>query len=341
MDTDLLDSLLKDELAEKGISTEYAYGVLDPYKKAIYYKGDEANMLDVLDSDHKVNLFPGNVFADPNYLSIYFPDTHQFLLRTMWGMLFTSAIFILVIIFSFSYTVNTIFKQKKISEIKNDFINNMTHELKTPISTISLACQALVDPDFRKNDETVENYVGIIGEENKRLGRVVESVLQTAVIDKGELKLKKERIDVHDIITQVVNNMKIRVQQNNGRILTDLDAAKYHINADRVHITNVISNLLDNAIKYAENEPLIIIEMHSYEDGLTISVKDNGMGISKENQKKIFDKLYRVPTGNLHNVKGFGLGLSYVKAIAIAHGGSITVDSELKKGSKFELFLPY
>lgn len=341
LDPLLLDSLILEQLTDKGIKTDYVYGVLDPYQNAIYYDGNDDMIVDLLSSDHKVNLFPGNVFADPNYLTIFFPDSQQYLLKTMWGMLLTSAVFILVIIFSFSYTINTIFRQKKLSEIKNDFINNMTHELKTPISTISLACQALVDPDFRKDNNTVNNYIGVIDDENKRLGRVVESVLQTAVIDKGEMKLKKERIDVHDIIDHVVNNMKIRVEKNNGRILTDLEAARYHVNADRVHITNVISNLLDNAIKYTEKEPLIVIETRSYQDGITICFVDNGIGISKENQKKIFEKLYRVPTGNVHNVKGFGLGLSYVKSIVEEHGGTVSVDSDLKRGSKFEIFLPY
>lgn len=341
LDPSLLDSLLQEQLSNKGIETDYVFGVLDPFKNAIFYDGEEEAIVDLIDSPHKVNLFPGNVFADPNYLTVFFPDSQKYLLKTMWGMLLTSAIFILVIIFSFSYTVNTIFRQKKLSEIKNDFINNMTHELKTPISTISLACQALVDPDFRKDENTVVNYIGVIDDENKRLGRVVESVLQTAVIDKGEMKLKKERIDVHDIINHVVNNMKIRVEKINGRILTDLEAARYHVNADRVHITNVISNLLDNAIKYTEKEPLIVIETRSYEDGMTICFVDNGIGISKENQRKIFEKLYRVPTGNVHNVKGFGLGLSYVKSIVEEHGGTVSVDSDLKRGSKFEVFLPY
>lgn len=343
LDPAMLDSLISEQLSNKGIETPYVFGVLDPFENALYYEGEAEGMIDLIDSEHKVNLFPGNVFADPNYLTVFFPDSQKYLLRTMWGMLLTSAIFILVIIFSFSYTVNTIFRQKKLSEIKNDFINNMTHELKTPISTISLACQALVDPDFKKDENTVMNYVGVIDDENKRLGRVVESVLQTAIIDKGEMKLKTEKIDVHDIIDHVVNNMKIRVERLNGRILKDLDAARFIINADRTHITNVISNLLDNAIKYMdpEREPQIVIETHSYEDGITITVQDNGMGISKENQRKIFDKLFRVPTGNVHNVKGFGLGLSYVKSIMEAHNGTVSVESELKKGSKFELFLPY
>ncbi|MCG3167365.1 MAG: Adaptive-response sensory-kinase SasA [Bacteroidia bacterium] len=342
IDPKVLDSLLAEELSNKGIETDYSFAVLDPFKNVIFaQETNETPETDLINSTHKVNLFQGNIFANPNYLSVFFPNRQQYLLKTLWAMLLTSALFMLVIIFSFSYTVSTVFKQKKLSEVKNDFINNMTHELKTPISTISLACQVLEDHEVEKTPAMVENYIKVINEENKRLGLVVESVLQTAIIDKGELKLKSEIVDIHDIIEALVNNMKIQADKLGGEIITNLKAEKCIIHADKVHITNVIMNLVDNALKYCEQNPVVKIATKSFSEGLMISVEDNGIGISPENQKKIFDKLYRVPTGNIHNVKGFGLGLSYVKAIVDKHKGTVNLVSETGKGSKFDIFLPY
>ncbi len=217
----------------------------------------------------------------------------------------------------------------------------MTHELKTPISTISLACQVLGDHEVEKTPAMVENYIKVINEENKRLGLVVESVLQTAIIDKGELKLKSEIVDIHEVLETLVNNMKIQADRIGGEILTDLKAEKCVIHADKVHITNVVMNLIDNSLKYCEENPIVKIATRSFSEGISISVQDNGIGISPENQKKIFDKLYRVPTGNIHNVKGFGLGLSYVKAIVEKHNGTVNLVSEPGKGSRFDIFLPY
>jgi len=255
-------------------------------------------------------------------------------------MLAISAIFVLIIIFAFYYSISTILKQKKLSIIKNDFINNMTHELKTPISTISLACEALNDAEIKNSKETQGRFVNMINEENKRLGVLVENVLQSAVIDKGELKLKQEVFNIHDVIDRAVKNVKIQVEKKHGQIVVSKLANKDQLYADKIHITNLIYNLLDNANKYATIQPSIEISTEDIVGGIVIKVKDNGVGISKENQKKIFEKLYRVPTGNLHDVKGFGLGLSYVKAIVEKHDGTINVESILGKGSTFVLTLP-
>jgi two-component system phosphate regulon sensor histidine kinase PhoR len=249
--------------------------------------------------------------------------------------------FILVIIFSFSFTVSTIIKQKKVSEIKNDFINNMTHELKTPISTISLACQALGDPDIKSKKGIVDNYINVIADENKRLAMVVENVLRTAVMDKGELKLEIVDINVNEVVDQVLQNMKIQLEQKGGSFITDLQATNTLVQADKIHFTNVVFNLVDNALKYTEKIPVIKVGTRDEAQGIVVFVEDNGIGISKENQKKIYEKLYRVPTGNIHNVKGFGLGLSYVKAIVDKHNGWIKVKSELNKGSRFEILIPH
>ena len=216
----------------------------------------------------------------------------------------------------------------------------MTHELKTPISTISLACEALNDAGIANSKETQGRFVNMINEENKRLGVLVENVLQSAVIDKGELKLQKEIFNIHDVIDRAVKNVKIQVEKKGGQISVSKLAANVQVYADKVHITNVIYNLFDNANKYTATQPSIEISTEDIVGGMVIKVKDNGIGISKENQKKIFEKLYRVPTGNVHDVKGFGLGLSYVKAIVEEHDGAISVESTLGKGSTFVLILP-
>jgi two-component system phosphate regulon sensor histidine kinase PhoR len=259
----------------------------------------------------------------------------------MWLLLLVSLVFMLILIFSFYYTISTIFRQKKLSEIKNDFISNMTHEFKTPISTISLACEVLNDKSIEKSPERLSNYVRMIGDENKRLSLLVENILQTAILDKGEFKLKVQDIDLHNLIGQSIVNIRLQVENKGGTIGKELKATRSVVKGDRVHLTNIVFNLIDNALKYTSGEPKISISTRNDEAGIFISVKDNGIGISKENQKRIFETMYRVPTGNIHNVKGFGLGLSYVKAVVEKHKGSIGVESEPGKGSTFTVYLPF
>jgi len=334
-----LDSIIESALKKNGINTKYQMGVFDIMNQSIYEK-DIDNQNALYESPFKISLFPNDIFGSPIYLSLYFPNEKAFILKSMWIMLAISAIFVLIIIFAFYYSISTIFKQKKLSIIKNDFINNMTHELKTPISTISLACEALNDTEIKNSKETQGRFVNMINEENKRLGELVENVLQSAVIEKGELKLKEEFFNIHDVIERAVKNVKIQVDQKGGQIVVSKLATRVQVYADNVHITNVIYNLLDNANKYTAIQPSIEISTEDIVGGIVIKVKDNGIGISKENQRKIFEKLYRVPTGNLHDVKGFGLGLSYVKAIVEKHDGKINVESTLGKGSTFVLTLP-
>ncbi len=224
--------------------------------------------------------------------------------------------------------------------MKTDFINNMTHEFKTPISTIALACEALKDNDIQKTELLYDNYVGVIDEENGRLGLMAEQILQTAIIDKGQLKLKKSLINVNDIINVAIGSKNMEVESKGGKIELQLYARHSEVIADNIHLTNVIINLLDNAIKYCIEKPDIVINTNNSGKNILIRIKDNGIGISKSNRKKIFEKLYRVPTGNIHNFKGFGLGLSYVKTIVEQHDGNIMVDSELGKGSTFTFQLP-
>lgn len=340
LDPDILDSLLHHQFKDRGIGAEFVFGIFDPFMNPFHADAKDSDWDGLLASPHRVNLTPGNVITPPMYLSVYFPDEGGYLLRTMWLLLTGSALLLLVIILSFSFTVTTIYRQKKVSEIKNDFINNMTHELKTPISTISLACQALSDPDIRTREGIVDNYIRVIGDENKRLAMVVENVLRTAVMDKGELKLKIAQLDMHEIITKVTETMRLQVQQKGGEVTLELGATSPMVEADQVHLTNVVFNLIDNALKYTENVPEIKVGTRNADHGVVLFVEDNGIGISKENQKRIFEKLYRVPTGNIHNVKGFGLGLSYVQAIVEKHRGWVKVESEPGRGSRFEVFVP-
>jgi two-component system phosphate regulon sensor histidine kinase PhoR len=340
LDKDLLDSLLKSELLNRGIKAKYQYGVFD-------YSGNElivdsiSNVNKIRQSGFYSQLFPNDVMQTPHFLSVFFPHKKGYLLRSMWLMLSTSVLLLIIIVWAFTFTIQTIFKQKKLSEVKNDFISNMTHELKTPISTISLACEALSDKDMSENKEVRSNYVGMISQENKRLGLLVESVLKSATWDKGDLKLKKEEFDLHQIINEVVDNILIQVESKFGVLNKELKAVKTKISVDQVHITNLIYNLLDNANKYSPDTPEITIATENVKEGVLLTISDKGQGIKRENLNKIFEKFYRVPTGNIHNVKGFGLGLNYVKAIAERHGGEITASSIYGKGTKFKIYIPF
>jgi two-component system phosphate regulon sensor histidine kinase PhoR len=341
IDTLLIDSILRVELMEKGVSADYVFGITatkNPPSDASVLSERERK---IYQSPYKVNLSPDNIFIKPQFLSVSFTNQKRYILSSMWFLLLISVAFMIALIFSFYYTISTIFKQKKLSEIKNDFISNMTHEFKTPISTISLACEVLSDNTVEKSPERVSNYVRMIGDENKRLSLLVENILQTAILDKGQFKLKIQQIDIHTLIEQTITNIKLQVENKEGVIEKYLNATQFIIHADRVHVTNIIFNLIDNALKYSAEKPQIKITTKNDDTGVFISVQDNGIGISKDNQKRIFETMYRVPTGNIHNVKGFGLGLSYVKAVVEKHEGSISVESELGKGSVFTVFLPF
>ncbi|PCJ85568.1 MAG: hypothetical protein COA57_07430 [Flavobacteriales bacterium] len=334
-----LDSLIASELSNKSIDTDFEFGVFNP--KGIPVFSNSSEYSDELNqSSIQAQLFPNDIIEEKNTLKLYFPNQKTYLLQTLLLVLLTSASMILAIIFIFSYTISTIIRQKKLADVKTDFINNMTHELKTPISTISLAHEALNDPEISENKTTVERYVNMIGEENKRLGTLVQTVLQSAVLDKGEFKLKKESLDIHQLIENAVEKIRLQVKVKQGEINLEMKAENHTIDADKVHLTNVLYNLLDNANKYSKEKPEITVKTFSENGSFSVVVEDNGIGISRENQRKVFDKLYRVPTGNIHDVKGFGLGLSYVKIITEKHGGSVAVESKAGEGSKFRVKLP-
>jgi two-component system, OmpR family, phosphate regulon sensor histidine kinase PhoR len=343
VDPKVVDSLLQKELAMKGISTGYNYSLSTRHPGGVQTSNlseAEAERDSIGIMVYKKNLSPKNVFVEPVYLTVRFPHQKRYIFNTMWGLLGVSGLVILILISAFFYFISTILRQKKLSAIKNDFISNMTHEFKTPISTISLATEMLNDDSVTKTPEKQSRFLKMIKDENKRLSVLVESILQTAILDKGEFKLKLSDLDIHDIIKTAINNTYLLIEQRQGKIVTQLNATKTKLQADKVHLTNIIFNLIDNAIKYSKENPEISITTENAEGGINIFVKDNGIGISKENQKKIFDKFYRVPTGNVHNVKGFGLGLSYVQAVVNKHGGTISVQSEPGRGSTFIIFLP-
>ena len=343
IDLDIIDSLIKGGLKERAIRTAHVFGVFDSQNNVFVLgeaAADCADKLKASNATYSAKLFPKNLANKTYFLKIFFPKQKQYLFQSMWTLLVMSGIIITAVIAAFIFSFKTIFKQKKLSEMKNDFINNMTHELKTPISTISLACEALKDPDMRSTQKQTDSFVNMINAENKRLGVLVENVLRSALLDSEEMPFKVNQLDINELVRSVCKSLAIRVKKYDGKIELDLDPKTPFIEGDSVHLTNMVYNLLDNAIKYSPEKPSLRVKTISNEEQVEIEVIDNGIGISKENQKKIFDKLYRVPTGNVHDVKGFGLGLNYVKIIVERHHGEIAVESELKKGSKFTIIIP-
>lgn len=336
-----LDSLISLELNIRGIDTRFLFGIYQPESDHFVMEKSTDYRKQMIQIGYAYPLFSSDLFTTPEYLLIYFPYEKQFLLTELWGMLLISIVLIVVIIYTFSYTIIILFRQKKISDMKSDFINNMTHEFKTPISTISLACEAMKDKDLHRSKEEYDAYIEMISEENGRLSGLSERILQAAVLEKGEMKMHPEMVDLHLIIRDVIKSIRIQVEIKDGEIRTNLRAKPSLMEGDRMHLTNLVYNLLDNATKYTPRKPEIRVTTETSGKGILMSVYDNGTGISKQEQKKIFDKLYRIPTGNIHNVRGFGLGLSYVKAIVGVHHGKITVESEMNKGSVFRIYLPY
>lgn len=268
------------------------------------------------------------------------PKNDLLLLLSLGRMMAGGLLFTAVIITAFILTIRTMLNQKKISEIKSDFINNMTHELKTPLATISLAIDAIGNEKVMDNKEKIRYFSGIIKEENKRMNKQVESILQSALLEKNEIALKLQVMDVHEVITHTVENLQLQLASKQGQVELRLDAINPIIKADDVHFSNVIFNLLDNAIKYSKEHLEVVISTYNTRKSLIITIADNGIGMSRDTISRIFEKFYRAHTGNVHNVKGFGLGLSYVKAIVDAHKGKIKVESAMGKGSKFTIEFP-
>jgi two-component system phosphate regulon sensor histidine kinase PhoR len=334
----MLDTLLKKQFAEEGISLPFEYGVRDNgnFVFASFNKGENFSK----SKTYKVKLFPNDTFQQDQTLQVYFPEKENYILKNLWSIFGSSFLLIAFVGGIFYYSVNSLLNQKKLSNIKNDFINNMTHELKTPVSTIALALEVIKDKEINKSPEKTERYLNIITEENRRLGTQIEKVLQIAKLEKGDLNLHFEPIDINEVLDQVVKNQGVQMEQHGVKLNLDLQAEETIVSADRVHLTNIVFNLMDNAIKYSKEQPEISIATSNTATALSITISDNGIGIPKDQLNKIFEKFYRVPKGDLHDVKGFGLGLSYVKNMVEMHKGSITVNSKIDEGTKFSINLP-
>lgn len=368
-----LDTLLRQALQERDVTIGYDYGVQTSQDglggSRFIFASHGVGAEQFTREGYKAALFPNNIMETGNYVYVYFPDQQEFIWGRMGLTLAGSAVLILVIMICFYVAISTIVRQKKLADIKNDFINNMTHEFKTPISTISLAVEMAQEqlkvrsgqltgtdsapvlavaggvgheaPDQTRPDPRLTRYLSIVHDEIRRLGSHVEKVLQMAMLDKGEIKLQLSPVNIHDTIENVLNNIGLQIEQRGGEIELAFDAENEIVEADALHLTNILYNLVDNAIKYSPDQPHLTIQTRSLPNGVSISVSDQGVGMTSEQTSRIFETFYRVPTGNRHDVKGFGLGLSYVKKMIDEHHGQIRVTSQPGKGSTFEIILPY
>ncbi|MBK9176171.1 MAG: HAMP domain-containing histidine kinase [Flavobacteriales bacterium] len=337
----LLEALLRKEFSRRHILDDFEYGVYDCFTDSIVYGNYVSQDSAARDSMPHSQLL--KLDKDGHYFGVYFPTRHSTLWEVAPGVRWTwifPVVVTLIVFGFFAYSVWVILRQKRLSEMKNDFIGNMTHELKTPISTIALSAEVLSDPGIIEEPERLREYARIIRSENERLRTQVERVLQLATLDKDTLKMKQEPVDMHQVAESVAESIKLPAQERNMHVEPRLEAARCTVMGDRVHLTNAVFNLLDNAVKYGRTGTPIEIRTSQQGNELLLSVKDEGIGIRKEDQKHVFERFFRVHTGNVHDVKGFGLGLHYVQQIALAHGGGISVRSEPGKGSVFTLSLP-
>ncbi|MEZ4913590.1 MAG: ATP-binding protein [Chitinophagales bacterium] len=332
-----IDSLISCELNDEQINIMPEWEISENFNKSLlkstYFSNENLDNFPIF----QVKLFAYDLYQDPTFLSMYFPEQEKYLRNNSRWVSIIAFLFTSLILACFVYAIYSLIRHKKISDLKTDFINNMTHELKTPVSTIQLATEMLMDTRIDKAESQKERYLQIIKDENKRLGSQIERVLQFARIERGELNLKIETVDVHSILHEVIQSFNLLIEQKNGTLHLHLDAQRTLIKADRVHLTNIFTNLMDNAVKYSKEIPDISIFTHNQANQISISFQDKGIGMRPEVQKKIFDSFYREPHGNLHNVKGFGLGLSYVKLLTEAHNGQILLQSIQGEGSTFTL----
>ncbi len=339
IDTALLEKLLAKYIDFHRLNSVYEYAIIKTSNDSVLHASKAVISKSMKKEAHEACL---SCLWQEEYfhLEVYFPSKQKEVLVEMSAWLIGTGIFIFLLILTFLYVIKTIIRQKKLSEIKNDFINNMTHEFKTPISTISLASEVLLQTDAESSIDRVKKYSRIIFDENTRMRVQVERVLQVARLDRDEFSLTKSEFDLHQLVRDTVQNLCFEQCEEETTINYHLDASQSNLNADEMHIKNVVVNLVDNAFKYSNKGTRISIYTQNQNKGIKLTIEDNGIGLSQDSTRHIFDKFYRVPTGNIHNVKGFGIGLYYVKNMVTAHGGEIEVQSELNKGSSFNVYLP-
>lgn len=332
--------IVADELKAAQIELSYNLAIIDSGK--ISDSSQEiSDSLDFMTESYQALMFPNDIIKKDMFLAVKFRGENRYFMQSLNWLMAASILFTILIIAAFVFSIYSILVQKKISEVKSDFINNMTHEFKTPIATIGVAADSLVNKKVIGNPDSVSDYARLIKQENKRMNGHVEKILSVARMERKEVDFTFKPVNLHNMIEDICERFSIKLSQRAGSISCELKAENPVVLADYEHIYNCFSNLLDNADKYTPDAPLIVISTQGNSIGVSVSVSDNGVGISRQTQHKIFDTFYRIPTGNVHNVKGFGLGLSYVKAVCEAHNGNVTVDSEPGKGSTFRIFLPY
>ena len=334
-----LDQTLRNELSDNGIDMPYHFRVLSSNGNVVFQCSD----YDATGSDRTFTstLFRNDPVQRMGTLEVHFPSISSMERRSVWFVM-PSMVFTLILLTTFIVTLVLVFRQKKVTEMKNDFINNMTHEFKTPISSISLAAQMLNDDSIPKTPKMVQRLSTTINDETKRLRFQVEKVLQLSMYENQRARLNLQETDANELIAGVIHTFTLKVEKNGGKIISDLKAEKRNIYIDDMHFTNVVFNLMDNAVKYRRTDTPLELKVSTWNEGgkLCISIQDNGIGIKREDLRRIFEKFYRVPTGNRHDVKGFGLGLAYVKKIITEHKGTITAESELGIGTKFVIRMP-
>lgn len=331
--------ILTKELTLRNIPISFEFGILAD--SLISEKSEKADSILLLKSAYKVNLFPNEIIQKNKLLAVYFPGKNTLIYKTLNWLLIISLAFSVIVLLTFAASVHFILRQKKISEMKSDFINNMTHEFKTPIATISVAADTITNPKIIENPEKIRYFTDVIRKENKRMNRQVEDILTIARLDKKDFEFKWEAFNLHDVIKDAIQSIALQVEKKGGSVETDFQAVNPVATSDAAHFANLIYNLLDNANKYSSGAPEIKISTRNNSKGVVVSVEDKGIGMSKAVQSRIFERFYRQTSGNIHNVKGFGLGLSYVKAVVEANHGSISVQSEPGKGSRFDVFIPF
>ena len=335
----LLDRDIHQELLNNGINIPYHFTVSTADGREVYRCPDYSTDGEEWSYPHV--LFQNDPSSKKGIVKIHFPEMNSYIFSSVRFMI-PAVIFTIVLLITFVFTIVVIFRQKRYTEIKNDFINNMTHELKTPISSISLAAQMLNDESVGKSPMMMKHLGSVIGDESRRLRFLVEKVLQMSMFDNKTASFKKKELDLNELLEQTASTFSLRVEHTGGKITTEIEAVDSAIYVDEVHFQNAITNLMDNAVKYRKPDEPVNIHIHTWNEGenLCFSIQDNGLGIKRENVKKIFDKFYRVHTGNVHDVKGFGLGLAYVKKIINLHDGDIRCESDLGKGTKFTVTIP-